>query len=286
VPDPSIAVPARPEHVLVCTDGSAEMLAAAQGGALIARQLGAELRLVHVQTGDSEREQERAGNVSARAADLGATAEILRSDGGTGGEVAGTLSRHLDRLPGALVVLSTHGRGAIGQSIFGSVTADVVRARPRPFLVFGPRAAAPEGFSRLLVCTDGSELSEAILPAATGLARDLRLPTWVVEVLEPVPGSGPGGDLTETATVQRVAGLIEQGAAAGSPTVEWEVLHGGHAGGAIAEYADGTPGTITALATHGRGGLAGKLAGSVAHEVTRRVSGPVLLLRPGDTNGR
>lgn len=280
MPLPSPAATARPDHVLVCTDGSPDMVAAAQGGAMIARRVGAALHLVHVHTDDGEQSRRAAEAVEAQAAELGGTADILGLDAGGGNDVAGALARHIDSLPDALACLSTHGRGAIGQSVFGSVTADLVRARPRPFLVFGPRAAVPQQFSRVVVCTDGSDLSEAILPSAAGLARDLGLPAWVVEVLEPPRTPVPSADLTETSTVQRVAGTLRDAAGDAPLSVSWEVLHGGRASDALADYADGEEGTITALATHGRGGLAGKLIGSVAQEVTRRATGPVLLLRP------
>ena len=44
--------------------------------------------------------------------------------------------------------------------------------------------------------------------------------------------------------------------------------------------AGAVPGTVIALATHGRGGLTRLLLGSVADKVIRGAAGPVLVCRP------
>ena len=83
-------------------------------------------------------------------------------------------------------------------------------------------------------------------------------------------------DIAESATVHRLADRLR----ATGVDASWEVLHGEKAGEVIAPWANESPGTIIALATHGRGGLAEAFAGSVAHDVLRLAHGPVLLVRP------
>ena len=48
----------------------------------------------------------------------------------------------------------------------------------------------------------------------------------------------------------------------------------------IVSEADSRPGTVVALATHGRGGLSKLVWGSVADAVARRTSAPVLVFKP------
>jgi nucleotide-binding universal stress UspA family protein len=62
--------------------------------------------------------------------------------------------------------------------------------------------------------------------------------------------------------------------------VEFEVLHGGHTGRSITDFARETNASLIFLATHGRTGLARLRAGSVAAEVVRHAHCPVVLFRP------
>jgi nucleotide-binding universal stress UspA family protein len=62
--------------------------------------------------------------------------------------------------------------------------------------------------------------------------------------------------------------------------VEFEVLHGGHTGRSITDFAGEMNASLIFLATHGRTGLARVRSGSVAAEVVRHALCPVVLFRP------
>ena len=63
--------------------------------------------------------------------------------------------------------------------------------------------------------------------------------------------------------------------------VEWDVLHGRHAGRAIADYANEEPGTFTVVTTHARQGLDRLVHGSVSADIVKHSTGAVLVHNPG-----
>lgn len=142
-------------------------------------------------------------------------------------------------------------------------------------------------YERILVPLDGSELAEAILPFAEQIAGPLDAELVLARVVEPIVAavglaSGEvGGDdalrhhqmaakryLEELAERLTTKGLrVRTLAALGVPGLEIPAM-------AEAEKAD-----LIAMTTHGRTGVRRLLFGSVAEEVLRRASLPVLLFR-------
>lgn len=201
-----------------------------------------------------------------------------------------------------LVVMATHGRGAFGRAIFGSVADRIVRASPVPVLLVRPALTPAPGtaaMARLLVPLDGSDLAEAALPVATALARRLGVPVHLVratnsaKVLATLGGSGPfpvapsaaiyeqlGSDLereTTTYLTGIATGLQAEGIAA-----TWEVRDGSP----YAEIANAIkPGDLLVMTSHGRGGVMRWLLGSVAEKLVRDAPAPVLLV-PAANRGR
>jgi len=64
--------------------------------------------------------------------------------------------------------------------------------------------------------------------------------------------------------------------------VETRVVAEGRAADVIAAAADARPGTVVALATHGRGGLSKLVWGSVTDQVVHRTAHPVLVFKPSE----
>jgi nucleotide-binding universal stress UspA family protein len=155
--------------------------------------------------------------------------------------------------------------------VLGSVATGVIAAVDVPVLVFGPNAAAPTRFARVLGCTDGSHFAEGAVAAGASLSQALGVPLWVVDVVDPGTADTP-------VVAALAARLGEVGVEA-----QWDTLHDRHADVGIARYAAEVEGTITALASHGRSGWRELLMGTVAAGVVRRASGPVLLVCPAAT---
>jgi len=148
---------------------------------------------------------------------------------------------------------------------------------------------------RILICLDGSELAEQILPYATQEALAFKAELVLLQVVpEPVtfspgiPGAGPVPVQTETMIEvakqassgakdyleELAAPLREQGI-----NVETVAIIG-RAGQMIVDYATRNSIDLITIATHGRSGLGRAVFGSVADHVLRRSGLPILLIRP------
>ncbi len=138
-------------------------------------------------------------------------------------------------------------------------------------------------FRRILVALDGSRLAESALAAAVVLARCLDAKISLLHIIEehapekvhgePHLTSAPGAEQYLSALAQRLAAdvAVEQHVHA---TEEEDVA------GSIAAHAAELEADMVALCTHGRGGLRRVVSGSIAQQVLRRVTAPVLLVRP------
>jgi nucleotide-binding universal stress UspA family protein len=143
-------------------------------------------------------------------------------------------------------------------------------------------------FERIVVPLDGSDESEQIIPYAADLARaagaSLDL-LRVVDTTDPVLAKHSSGH-----SFTQVVGILRSEAAGYLKTVEAGVglynvrvntiVEEGAAATVITDVAGRHPGTVVALATHGKVGLGRLFSGSVADEVLRNTSCPVLLLGP------
>lgn len=145
-------------HVLVATDGSPSSIAAARAAAELLRAAD-HVTLVSVLTevpGDdaggfegsvySAGEQDQlwrqelaeAGDELERTAAALTTAKIDKRI--EVGDVAGTICRVATELHVDVIVVGSHGRGAIERILLGSVSEHVVRHAPCPVLVIRPEA--------------------------------------------------------------------------------------------------------------------------------------------------
>lgn len=189
-----------------------------------------------------------------------------------------------------LVVMGSHGRGAVGRLVLGSIADQVARHAPVPTLIVrgGRQPATAIPLTRIILPLDGSALAEQALPMAIALADTMGLPVHLVRVVDfdPMRGMVEAGvvaanayatahaadiSLAETYLAEQVQRLRNKDVVTtselrtGSPASELlDAIH---------------EGDLVALTTHERGGIQRWFLGSVAEELVRRAAGPVLLVR-------
>lgn len=197
--------------------------------------------------------------------------QVLASD-----SVARAVADHLVSVSGGMVVMSSHGHGRTA-AVVGSVTDELLRRTFGPIVVVGPHVAPDAGAldGAYIVPLDGSERAQAILPIAGAWAVEFDGVPWIVEVVDSL---GPAsGDVFESVYVGRVAHDLQ---ALTDHEVQFETLHGERTSRAITEFADRAGASLLFLTTHGRSGLDRLRLGSVAAEVVRHATCPVVLHRP------
>ncbi|MCO5101000.1 MAG: universal stress protein [Burkholderiaceae bacterium] len=122
-------------------------------------------------------------------------------------------------------------------------------------------------YERILVPVDGSRFSEEVLPYAQSIARSTGAKLALMRVQE-----RESGDDDAARQLQGLADALK---------AEVRTVPGrGNVAAAILEEAARVPGTLVAMTTHGRSGLAEAILGSVAHDVVRTGRDPVLVFRP------
>jgi nucleotide-binding universal stress UspA family protein len=259
--------------ILVPLDGSALARHALPYAALLAQASQARLILLHAyrsKTEDSEADPEL--DLVVEHADL---ASGLRERGVHAStwlsydEAGPSIVKAAADLHADLIVMSTHGRGGLSQLVYGSVAEHVLRQTSVPVVLAKSGPRWPDDLPlRILVPLDGSALSESALEPASKLARALGANLVLLRVSES-HHDDVGGYLESVAAPRRADGLtIEARVEAGSPAE------------AIARAASEAVPTLVVMATHGRGALIRLLLGSVASEALRKLTAPVLLVRP------
>jgi nucleotide-binding universal stress UspA family protein len=171
----------------------------------------------------------------------------------------------------ALWCLGSHGRTAVGELLFGSTSADLVRDAEVAIVVVGPHASVRPDAQVLAIALDGTELSETIVPSAVALAAQLKLTLRLLQVGH----AELPADSLESAFLSRVAATINQ-----TTPVDYDTLHGDTSkelAGYLSRTADVA---ILAMATRGIPGGARVSVPSIAMRVLRHAATPVLLLHP------
>jgi nucleotide-binding universal stress UspA family protein len=210
------------------------------------------------------------------------------------GSVVEAVDSHTREAGADLLVMTTHGWGPLKRAWIGSVADGLLRRTPCPILVLRPQEGEElvleeTKFQHLLVTLDGSPESREILPFARSMAEVSGCRTTLLRVIPPhFPLSSP---FTSHTTHQfqgldgeekSARGALEEEAAdlrAHGLTVEIATLPGVPAAEGILEFANENGVDVIAMATHGRGGVARLVLGSVADKVIRGGNFPVLLHR-------
>jgi nucleotide-binding universal stress UspA family protein len=193
-----------------------------------------------------------------------------------GDNVAQVIARRVDETPGAMVMMSSHGYGR-SAAVLGSTCDAVLREMFGPVIVIGPNIDDPAGRldGAYVVPLDGSQLADGVLPIVAAWTTEFGGTPWVIEVGKQTPTYI--GDVVDSSFVSSRALDLRRKI---NRAVEFEVLHGGHTGRSITDFAGERNASLIFLATHGRTGLARLRSGSVAAEVVRHARCPVVLFRP------
>jgi len=135
-------------------------------------------------------------------------------------------------------------------------------------------------FDRILVPLDGSPLAEAVLPRVTRILRpgetDLVLLRAVVPEVPEVDALTPAAELTRTAE-RYLREVVSRLHAEGVPARG--VVQIGNASEAVVDFAEKERAALVAMSTHGRGGMARWIFGSVTEKVLRCSTTPLLVVR-------
>lgn len=197
-----------------------------------------------------------------------------------------------------LIVMMTHGRGAAGRLIFGSIADRVIRHGETPTLLLrrGDHTTDPRPPKRIVIALDGSEFAEQSLAPGSKAAKYLGIPVMLVrsvgfdEVRAVLRAQGDkpktpyelSDDLFDKARVRAIEeshayleGHAERLRAEGVD-VKVEVIEG-PAAFCLQEVL--TPDDVAVMTTRGLGGYKRWSIGSVVEKLVRESPCPVLVQR-------
>jgi nucleotide-binding universal stress UspA family protein len=143
-------------------------------------------------------------------------------------------------------------------------------------------------FKRILVPTDGSEISSKALDTAIGMARIHGSTLYALSVKEPFPYSAVSEmqptppqeffDAQERIASARIKAVLAAADTAGV-ACEGHTIEALHAWEAIIEHASNKQCDLVVMASHGRRGVQALLLGSETQKVLTHCTIPVLVVR-------
>jgi nucleotide-binding universal stress UspA family protein len=296
----------KPKHVLLTTDLSEDAWRALAPVADLASSTGARVTILHVvymlrgtslgaevgePIGLPDYERDRASALTVldeRVAGLPAGLDITtRVTVGT--NVAESIVRTAKDIGADLIALSTHGRTGFRRLVVGSVAEEVLRRAHVPVLCFPLRDAKlvdqPLKLAHVLLTTDLSDEALRAFPPALELAAALDCRVSVLHVAPELLAALPDAPLVPPITLPDTKAEIESARhsleeqcatiEASGKLATHVTSHVDPAQG-IVEFAAEHDVDLIALSTHGRTGFRRLAVGSVAEDVLRASSVPVL----------
>jgi nucleotide-binding universal stress UspA family protein len=209
-----------------------------------------------------------------------------------GGPVADVLQGYARRHDVDLIVMSTHGRSGISRLSLGSVTDSLIRHTTIPVMVVKSPASylnpqTNQAFKRIVVPLDGSTLAEQVLPRVLRLAKLEDASISLVQVLVPqsysqkeiIDPNLPWWD-KDVSIAQAYLYHVASGLRRNGLVVTTDIVIGENIAHAIGDFASREKADLIAIATHGRGGLARMLRGSVADAIMLSGKMSMLVFKP------
>ena len=208
------------------------------------------------------------------------------------GAPATEIADHARRHKASLIVIGTHGHGAVARFLLGSVADRVVHESDCPVIV----TKQPKGkikhpkkktkpFSRILFPSDFSDTSKRALDQAVAFTEDMDAELYVLHVVDDTLISTHVEEerklilkelrkhALDELKNQLPSHLLDNFATIGT-------VRRGEPARQIAAYAETKHCDLIIMGTHGRSGIERALIGSVADKVVRRAKCPVYLARP------
>jgi nucleotide-binding universal stress UspA family protein len=208
--------------------------------------------------------------------------------------VAAALALHAEERRADIVVMSTHGRGAIRRLWLGSVAEQLVWQVHIPVLLVKPEEEDGKRWARecqhVLLPLDTSAKSEAVIDTAIDFGKLCGAKFTVLQVQgEPFAYGGIPPQLSPEAVATLVDnqvasvrtyldGIIARFSDAGLEAEALTVASDSPTGG-ILQVAEDRDVDLIALSTHG-GGVKNLLMGSVTARVVQRAEVPILVVTP------
>jgi nucleotide-binding universal stress UspA family protein len=216
------------------------------------------------------------------------------------GEPAEAIVEAAQRLSCDLIVVASHGRGALRRWAFGSTADALSRNSPVPVLIVRAKDAAREmgvpEIGRVIVPYDGTELAAGAFPAAIAIAKRLDAGILLAHAISPAalaPAITPMEPFYPAEVYTDVLDELETKAAASLEKAAAEIAQSGvpvkHA------VVEGTPfdvitelstsDDLIVLASHGRSGFERWLLGSFSEQLVREGPVPVVVVPLRAENG-
>ncbi|CAN5714116.1 universal stress protein [soil metagenome] len=206
-------------------------------------------------------------------------------DGNPGEEIV----HYASRPEITMVVMETAGRGAATRMMIGSVADHVARSASVPVLLVRESADGgtfPSKLKRIVVPLDGSRRARLALPSAARLSRQLDAPVHLISVsaIDKYSYALSAGfslaaydELAESGSRQLRAMLRAVEMELSSQGIEVSAaLYTGTVAQAIQDAL--RPGDLIVMASHGRSGIRRWMLGSVAEQLIRKGTAPVMLV--------
>jgi len=186
-----------------------------------------------------------------------------------------------------LLMMATHGRTGLGRFIFGSVTEAVLHHLPCPILIVPSTTVVPEmNNDCILVCLDGTQESEAILPQVEKVLTVHPAKVILMKVEPYAQFSALKFSTDEYLTLsvnteiearqylEQVGERLRKSGA--TPVIEVNFNQPEQEIGVLTKYHQVD---LIAMATHGRTGIDRFLKGSVTEDVLHQLHHPMLIVR-------
>jgi nucleotide-binding universal stress UspA family protein len=197
------------------------------------------------------------------------------------GDTVKEILRIIDTTPIDLLVLGTNGRTGLQRLLMGSVAEQLFHRARCPVITLGPhldkRFSDPRSVERILVPTDLSPTSQAVIPTLLALAAEFKSRVQFVHVL-------PAKTATETTRTHFLPSLRSEMHKLFCPQIspccpQDYLVEFGNTAETIVRLAAQHDSDLIAMGVHKGFGMTGNIKATTAYQVVANATCPVLTVR-------